>query len=289
MGNSNLTPEQKEIRAFTSSVHNMSDFDLIQIKYTLKQSMNRGIGVFVNEDILSGSNFILIEENESYIDKETLEYLEYKNFITGKNQLLEEGSIQKANSMSKIMVTKKNQILSLVENTGKFINDLAYHDGEYNIDLIRDHTNIMCIRVDDFIFGNRLICFRALKDIKVGEELSRVYGIDFWKDYEFWQKRPDCKWKETGLYQDLPDEYIFIDNIRPLKMMNTNYELYGKKVGDKYYYKSYYNTFNSESKETAKHAVDLSLPNNEIRQFDDYFSNEHCEGQRDDYWKTQPN
>jgi hypothetical protein len=127
---------------------------------------------------------------------------------------------------------------------------------------------------------------RAIKDINQGDELSRVYGPKYWKDYEFWKKRPDCKWRETKLDEDLPNDYIFMEKIRPGKMFNRNYDLYGKKIDNKYYYKSYVHNWDADSNTTVKIKVDLSSPNNVMKATNEWVGSNDCGGYRDSYLVT---
>jgi len=152
-------------------------------------------------------------------------------------------------------------------DNAEFINDLAYNvdaTPTYSIDSVKEHTNILMLvrkaSPAEFMFNNVSfipLAIKVIKDIKAGEELSKCYGPSFWKDYDFWHIRPDCKWRDTSLDEDLPDEFIFIDTCRLKLEINYCEDLYGKKVGDKYYYQIHRNR-------REKVIDDVSLPNNVI-------------------------
>ncbi|AYV84926.1 MAG: hypothetical protein Satyrvirus1_12 [Satyrvirus sp.] len=72
------------------------------------------------------------------------------------------------------------------------INDLAYHGNSINYENnenIIEHINVGYLRqVDDLFlgggFGKCDVYLYALRDIQVGEELSRYYGLRYWQNEE---------------------------------------------------------------------------------------------------------
>ena len=156
-------------------------------------------------------------------------------------------------------------------DNAKIMNDLAY-DVEviptYTIDSVKKHTNIINLVRNaspaEYMFTNASfipLALKVIKDIKAGEELSRCYGPFFWKEYDFWRIRPNCKWRETKLDKDLPDDFIFIDTCRMQLDRNYFEDLYGKKVGDKYYYQIHH--YCHDAIDTID-INDVSLPHNVI-------------------------
>ena len=141
---------------------------------------------------------------------------------------------------------KKGDIFSKWDTNlfGK-MNDLSYHDNNLETyseeENIVKYTNVAIIvnqmEINDIflMFGIQDksmagMYFIALKDINKGEELSRVYGSDYWEEIEFFDKYPDNRFRETGKDEDLPPDWLWIDTIRPGRSFNFNYDLYGKKV-----------------------------------------------------------
>lgn len=192
----------QKLRVFTT---NSQQLNVINKTLEIKQSTksNAGLGVFALEDIPSGTIF-----------------LECFNF----------------NCKDKPNVD---------DDIGYFINDLAYNGDLVNYETksnVNFNINVgyVCQYNDEatLFFGgepNRLF-LRSLRNIKKGEELSRYYGLDYWKSFKFWQKFPDCKFLTTYDHEDLPSEYIFIDKLSEDLSRSCQYMLYGKKINDKYYY-----------------------------------------------------
>lgn len=134
---------------------------------------------------------------------------------------------------------------------GKYINDLAYtEDQPYTLDKVIEKTNILTVTYYDYLsmFTGQLepTLFKSIKEIKAGDELSRTYGPPFWLDHDFWRMRPECKWRQTGLDEDLPNDYVAIGEMRTTQYLtdptsnagNGSFILCGKRVGNKYYYKA---------------------------------------------------
>ena len=130
----------------------------------------------------------------------------------------------------------------------KKINDLAYQGQCCDYDTLENiQTNInVGYLVKDCkdewmsIFGNGAgvpqIYLYALKDIHESEELSRYYGLNYWLEKEFWDRFPDNKYRLTQAMEDLPSDWVFVDEIRLRVGMNTCSNLFAKKVSDKYHY-----------------------------------------------------
>jgi len=128
---------------------------------------------------------------------------------------------------------------------GKMINDLAWNDSleTYDTDInIQKHINAgYVVQYDhDFMifFGGQpnKVYLYATKNIRQGEELSRLYGYDYWSITKFWNRFPNNKIRTSNNMVDLPNEYVFIDEIRSFLEQNYHMNLYGKKINDKYYY-----------------------------------------------------
>ena len=118
------------------------------------------------------------------------------------------------------------------DTVSKKINDLAYHGNCSNYDTeenIACYTNVGYIVQDCehqymqfFGMGSpSKIYLYALKDINESEELSRYYGLDYWFAYEFWQRFPNNRFKLTQAMEDLPGDWVFIDEIRSFIEQNT--------------------------------------------------------------------
>ncbi len=126
------------------------------------------------------------------------------------------------------------------------INDLAYHGPICNYDTnenIEQNINVGYIVRDhehEFMrfFGHspKNVYLYALKDIKESEELSRYYGRDYWSLYEFWQRFPNNQYQSTGSIEDLPSDWVYIDEIRAFLAQNYNKKLFAKKANDQYHY-----------------------------------------------------
>jgi hypothetical protein len=128
----------------------------------------------------------------------------------------------------------------------KKINDLAYK-GDYSsydtVENIERNINVGYIVRDPehewmsfFGIGPSQIYLYALKDINESEELSRYYGLDYWLESEFWQRFPNSQYKLTQAMEDLPSEWVFVDEIRSFLEQNYHMNLFAKKVGDQYHY-----------------------------------------------------
>ena len=151
------------------------------------------------------------------------------------------------------------------------INDLAYN-GSYNLQKVDKQTNVQCViyldELSDIFISTgqqsdmfkNLYCLKSIKQMSKGYELSRTYGLLYWKDYEIWKENPDSKYRETHLDIDLPNEYVFICKMFTERYLDKHlnyqpqFKLYGKKINNKYYYKNEYdrdlsNDDNSELKE----------------------------------------
>lgn len=165
------------------------------------------------------------------------------------------------------------------------INDLAYTtEKKYNFDDVIEKTNVIAVVIGNgsVLYGAQytLIALMAIKDIKAGDELSRCYGCKYWDEIDFWRLRPECKWRDTRKDEDMPDEYIIIDNISRGLEYNARYNLWGKKVGDKYYYQLIIpDMFNNK----VQKIIDISLDDNSIMPdgYDIYYN--ECMLNRDSY------
>lgn len=162
-----------------------------------------------------------------------------------------------------------------------FINDLAYkNDIDEYYDNLDDNINIGYVNYTELTegryIGKRLYLI-AIKDIEIGEEFSRSYGFEYWKEYEFKQNyKNELKIFEENYNRDdysfLFEKYIFISELRI--QCNTNYCMYlfGKKVNDKYYYlcgggnKCAFYDKNFETKNRLK---DISKNDNSAYNFND--------------------
>lgn len=187
-------------------------------KFEIRQSTipNSGYGLFALEDIPAGTVFMKCENchlADSVADKLT------DSFVDEINTKLLNFDFKCANV-----------------NVGKYMNDLAYnnnlptYDEDFNVS---DKINVGYIRhmlTDLMMFGMEVpkIYMYAIKDIKKDSELSRYYGPDYWQQHEFWAQFD----KST----DIPNQYIFVDDIRANIMMNYHMYLYGKCVDGKYHY-----------------------------------------------------
>lgn len=117
-------------------------------------------------------------------------------------------------------------------------NDLAYNGNidEYDY-LLSIKTNVAYVRNIISLFNKpKILCYYAIKDINVGDELSRVYGIDYWKDVCFWNKHSDSKWRQTKLDVDLPNDWVHIDDATYQLWDSGSTKLYAKKEDNKFYY-----------------------------------------------------
>jgi hypothetical protein len=128
----------------------------------------------------------------------------------------------------------------------KKINDLAYkgqcsdYNSAKNIEMDINVGYIIKIPEDlcMLFFGESTpnIYLYALRDIKECEELSRFYGIDYWLEYEFWQRFPNNRYMLTGEMQDLPCDWVFVDQIRREITYNYHLNLFAKKIDNQYHY-----------------------------------------------------
>lgn len=135
----------------------------------------------------------------------------------------------------------------------KKINDLAYKgtcNGYDTLENIEQNINIGYIvkYQEDWMsfFDDHIpkVYLYALNDINIDQELSRFYGLDYWLEYEFWQRFPNNKFKLTHKVEDLPNEWVFIDTIRSFLAQNIHKNLFalkkdhidGKKIKDQYHY-----------------------------------------------------
>lgn len=192
--------------------------------------------------------------------RESINDLENVNFITIKYSIRPSTIREAGNGIFIDENIPKGTFFVLNNDDFKFINDLAYKENkEYQIDDIKINTNIIAI-VKFFCFSYQFICWKAIKDINKTEELSRVYGQEFWRNYDFWKKQENCKWRITGLDKDLPNDYYEIDTIKTGLSCNRFYSLYAKKINNKYYYKTYISEYRNNRVEKTK--IDLSLENN---------------------------
>lgn len=128
---------------------------------------------------------------------------------------------------------------------GYFINDLAYNNDLVNYETesnVNANINIGYVcrynNEANLFLGSEpdRLFLRSLKNIKKGDELSKYYGLDYWKSFEFWQNFPDCKFSVTHDHDDLPPKYVLIDTLIKNLYQNVKYFLYGKKMNDKHYY-----------------------------------------------------
>ena len=120
------------------------------------------------------------------------------------------------------------------------INDLLYkgNASEYeNNEKVNNTTNVIYVHKDAdpityMLPGTKPFVFiETSKDICVGEELSRYYGIDYWYEFEYREKYGEII--KDGLY---PPDYMFIDEYRTDIYRNVCMQVYGKCVDGKYYY-----------------------------------------------------
>lgn len=248
------TMDDRQIKKYTSIIHHNTIIKPMQIHYFIKETENMGNGIFVKESISNGTDFLLIPEECIGIDINSDEYQIYEQIM-----------------ISHLPDIRQNGIISMNINISSKINDLAYCEGTYNLDTIKEHTNIVHILKNN-IFQYIPLCFRSIKDIKTNDQLSKIYGIEFWKDYEFWKRRETCKWKDTKLDEDLPDDYIEIDRIRHHKETNESWPLYAKKIGDKYFYKSSYNIWHFDTNKSEYIDIDISLLDNKMKPIDEYIT-----------------
>ena len=117
------------------------------------------------------------------------------------------------------------------------INDLNYTGdaNQYlsNVDS-QDKTNVGIVKVGNEveIFElAKVIYLETLRDIEEGEELSRFYNEDFWFEKEF-----SNKYGQVIKSGDLPEVYSYVDSFRESIHSSNVLQIYGKKIGDKYYY-----------------------------------------------------
>lgn len=127
----------------------------------------------------------------------------------------------------------------------KKINDLAYkgecsdYDTEENIE---NNVNVGYIIKDSehewtsFFGGVPKIYLYALKNISESEELSRYYGLNYWLEYEFWQRFAHNQYRLTQAMEDLPSDWVFVDEIRKDITFNNHRNLFAKRTGDQYHY-----------------------------------------------------
>ena len=126
------------------------------------------------------------------------------------------------------------------------INDLAYRGSveKYDIDEnVLAHINIgYVVKMDQLCMffgptvGTHEIYLCAIDDIEEGQELSRFYGLEYWENFEFWNRFPESKYLQTKKIEDLPSEYVYIDSVRKSLEMNFNYSLFCKKDDQGYHY-----------------------------------------------------
>lgn len=126
---------------------------------------------------------------------------------------------------------------------GRYINDLMYQGNakeyESHSKINDDITNIGYVRPKNTDPGalfighdNNPTCYcEAIKDIAEGDELSRFYGVNYWLNHEFNKKH-----KIHLDNNQLPTDYVFIDEYRAALMANRCYYIFGKYVDEKYYY-----------------------------------------------------
>jgi hypothetical protein len=124
------------------------------------------------------------------------------------------------------------------------INDLAYHGQCHDYDTdenIEKNTNVGYIVQGSELYyffgeGSPKIYLYAIKDIAQNEELSKHYGLDYWLEFEFWKKFPNCQWKKTHAVEDLPSEWVYVDELRHIITQNYHQNLFAKKVNTHYHY-----------------------------------------------------
>lgn len=123
-----------------------------------------------------------------------------------------------------------------IDNDTRFMNDLLYTgDAQKYLQIIENNndtiTNIGYVCVGDgFLSITRAYC-KALKDIAIGEELSRFYGPDYWFRYEF-----DNAYSELLSQGKIPSVYVLHDTYSAGLMFNTRSTVFVKYVDGKYYY-----------------------------------------------------
>lgn len=126
------------------------------------------------------------------------------------------------------------------QGIGFYINDLAY-DGNVenykNEEKQLEIQNVGFMKQCDELYqffgvGQCTIYLVTLKDINAGEELSKYYGLDYWLEYNFWNNFPGNKYRATHDVKDLPNKWVFIDNIRVDYNFNHNMQVFAKKVDD---------------------------------------------------------
>jgi hypothetical protein len=133
------------------------------------------------------------------------------------------------------------------------VNDLAYngsslyYDDDANIEAntnigyyVKGYNNfptIAAIPSEEIKNNNANKCyFIAIKDIAEGEELSRHYGLRYWREYEqrIYYGTPGIVGQSYSI--NISDTYVFVDSVRQSITMNTHKNLYSKYVDGKYYY-----------------------------------------------------
>jgi hypothetical protein len=124
---------------------------------------------------------------------------------------------------------------------GKKINDLAYNGNinEYD-NLLEQKTNIIYVTTIPNIFSQQveILCYCAMKNIEKGDEFSRVYGVDYWQNFKFWDTHSYSKWPDTKLDQDLPTDWVAIDSVAPSLSRSSVHQLFAKKDEcGRYYYR----------------------------------------------------
>jgi len=140
----------------------------------------------------------------------------------------------------------KNTVIMDSNTYDTRINDLAYHgtlDGYDTEENILTYVNIGCIQQSDILYdffgkdkGRCHIFYYAIRDIGCGEQLSVFYGRDYWQEQEFWNEFPDSTFRLTNNHIDLPSKWVPIDTVCKNLYEESKIILYGKKIGDKYFY-----------------------------------------------------
>ena len=158
-------------------------------------------------------------------------------------------------------ICKSNPNDTQEDSISRKINDLGYEGSailyEENYEYAESKSNLVYVNVKDTfgLEGNistkkPLTFIKTLKDIQLGEELSRHYGIDYWYQNEYYIKH-----KQSLLNKNLPFDYYFIDEFRIGLEYNNCLYIFGKCINDKYYYvksvgilSSYYTKINEFNK-----------------------------------------
>jgi hypothetical protein len=180
---------------------------------------------------------IRYDDSLRVVNKKLSNYKQYNNH-PNKKILLESivdfnsnnlGIFTKIHISSGTIICRANDIIENTESRKeiiKLINDLNYFDyiskKDYcKIDNIKKYTNLRTIIIDGVEY------LQAIKDIPIGEELSILYGLDFWfnecaievDDWDFKlklaiQKLKYIEIKENLIYNNSEplDEKLFIKN-----------------------------------------------------------------------------